>query len=256
MRDRRPLETEPPRPRRRYPPAGRGDGRQQARLASYSRRVRAMKILLPLLALGVVGAIFLAGEDRGDVSRILSAEEIARLSAGLKLEAPTFTGRTEAGEPFRVTADWAEPDGTMPNRVDLVRPEGELLMSDGRVLTGEAARGRLLRDEERLTLMGGVVIVTSDGYRFETERLTLDTGSQTAEAATPVRGTGPEGEITAGSMRIVPAEAEGSADGSDATNIWFENGVRVVFSPDGAARGASGPDRSGGAPDAAIKEGG
>lgn len=221
---------------RREPPA-RGGGRVQAALRGYSRRVRLMKIAMPLAAVAVVGAIFVAGRDRADVSALLSAEEIARLSAGLKLESPRFSGRTEAGEPFVIRADWAEPDGAMPDEIAMAEPRGEIALSDGRVLEGRAARGVLDRGSDRLRLTGSVVIETSDGYRVETETLEIDTAESAAESPVRVTGTGPAGRIEAGAMRLLRPEGR---DG--AAQIWFEKRVRVVFSPRTGADGPTGPD--------------
>jgi len=197
-------------------------------MLQYSRRVRIMRWLLPLLALVVVGAIFLAGRDRGDVSAILTPAEIARLSAGLRLDAPRFAGQTESGEPFIIRADWAEPDGTMPDEITLERPTGEMTAEDGRILTGAAREGLLDRERERLTLTGDVTVETSDGYRFETETLEIDTANRKARSRVPVRATGPMGSLEAGSMRLDQGKG-----GAASTQIWFENRVRLVFIPEG-----------------------
>jgi len=204
----------------------------------YSRRVRLMKILLPLLAVAVIGAIFLAGRDRGDVSAILSAEKIARLSAGLRLETPRFVGRTEAGEPFSLSAAWAEPNSAMPDEILLEDPAGEIRLDEARLLTGRADSGLLLRGENRLTLTGAVVIETSDGYRFETDILEIDTANKAAASPSDVLGLGPNGTIEAGSMRL-----RQNPETKNAAQIWFENRVRVVFSPEGDP-GADGPARA------------
>jgi lipopolysaccharide export system protein LptC len=211
-----------------------GGGAAEAALQQYSRRVRLLKVLLPVAALIVVGAIFLAGRDRGDGSRLLSAEEIARLSAGLRLETPRFTGRTAAGEPFVIRADWAEPDGAMPEEIALARPTGRIELADGRTVEGRARRGLLDRGSDTLALSGAVEIETSDGYRFESETLEIDTARQEAESPGPVVGTGPAGRIEAGAMRLSRPEGKGG----DA-QIWFEKRVRVVFIPANGARAGS-----------------
>lgn len=211
--------------------AGPIGGGRQAQLATYSRTVRLMKIALPLGALVLIAAIFLAGRDRGDGSALLTAQELARLGAGMKLDAPRFAGRTDSDEPFIIRAAWAEPDGAVPNEITLEAPNGELIMKDGRTLTGRADKGLMLRDREELTLSGDVVVETSDGYRLETQTLQMELDRRIAKSPGPVRGTGPAGSIEAGAMIMRQSGKEGE---KKTNQIWFEKRVRVVFIPDGA----------------------
>jgi len=198
----------------------------QRRVRRYSRLVRAMKILLPLAAVAVMAAIFLIARDRGDLSDLFTAEELATLGAGLKLDNPRFAGVTGQGDSFSVQADWALPDGAMPKVIELERPRGEVGLADGRRLTGSAATGRMLRKEKILVLEGTVVLESSDGYHLETVRVEFDLDGKSATAPGPIVGSGPRGRIEAGSLR-----AEAGAEGEDSGKIWFENRVRLVFSP-------------------------
>ena len=200
--------------------------RRQRSVRRYTQLVRWMKVLLPVAALALVALIFLQGRERGSVEDLLSAEELARLGAGLRLEEPRFAGVTDGGEPFVVTADWALPDSAMPDRIDLEKPRGEISLSDGRTIVAEARTGQLLRPEETLALSGDVVIERSDGYRVTTEALTIDFGAKTAHAPGAVSGRGPDGEIDAGSFR-----ADARDSGLSEAHIWFENRVRVLFIP-------------------------
>lgn len=198
----------------------------QAEVRRYSRRVRWAKVALPVGALLLIGAIFLVGRGLEPPDALLSAEELARLSAGMKLEQPRFAGRTEAGEPFVLRAVTAEPDGAMPNRILLDAPDGELTLADGRLVTGRSNTGTMLRLEERLILDGDVLLESSDGYRFETGRLIVNLGERRSKSIGPIRGSGPAGTIDAGSMRLVAGP-----EGENATRIFFEDGVRVLFIP-------------------------
>ena len=204
----------------------------QRRVRAYSRAVAWMKVLLPLGALAVISALYFAAQRTGDLSEIFSAEELATLGAGLRLDNPRFAGVTEQGEPFAIRADWALPDSAMPRLIDLERPEGEIELNDGRTISARAATGRMHRENKILVLEGGVVLDTSDGYHVETDLIELDLDAKTAFAPGPVSGTGPRGQIDAGSFRAAAGE-----DGARAGKIWFENRVRVVFIPD------KGPDR-------------
>jgi lipopolysaccharide export system protein LptC len=203
------------------------------RVRAYSRAVAWMKVLLPLGAVVLIAAIFVTARDKGDLTKIFTAKELATLGAGLRLDTPRFAGVTEQGEPFAIRADWALPDSAMPRLIDLERPEGEIEMNDGRTIAARAATGRMYRANKILVLEGGVVLDTSDGYHVETDLVEIDLDAKTANAPGPVSGTGPRGQIDAGSFRAA------ASDGSIAAGkIWFENRVRLVFIPgNGSADG-------------------
>jgi len=202
-----------------------GAGRRRVRV--YSRVVAWMKVVLPLGAVVLIAAIFVTAREKGDLTKIFTAEELATLGAGLRLDTPRFAGVTDRGEPFAIRADWALPDSAMPRFIDLERPEGEIEMNDGRTIAAKAATGRMHRAEKILVLEGGVVLDTSDGYHVVTDLVEIDLDAKTANAPGPVSGTGPLGQIEAGSFRAVAGE-----DSIGAGKIWFENRVRLVFIPD------------------------
>ncbi|MBK0400558.1 LPS export ABC transporter periplasmic protein LptC [Limibaculum sp. M0105] len=213
----------PPRDERR---AARALDRRQRSVRRHSVIVRWMKVLLPLAALVLVGLIFLQGRDRGSVQDLFTAEELARLGAGLRLEQPRFAGVTEGGDPYVVTADWALPDKAMPEEIELENPKGELNLRDGRQVTATALTGMMRRTARTLTLTGDVLILSSEGHRIEADELLIDFGNRRASTPGPVHGTGPEGSIDAGRFH-----AEAGEGGLSQAHIWFENRVRVLFIP-------------------------
>ncbi|MEM7508468.1 MAG: LPS export ABC transporter periplasmic protein LptC [Pseudomonadota bacterium] len=198
-------------------------------VAGYSRIVRWMKILLPLAAVFLIGAIFLFDRHSGE-EPLFSPEDLATLGAGMQLENPRFAGVTEQGEPFVVTARSAVPDGPVPDMIELVEPAGEFTLSEDLTVKGRSTTGLMSRDDRKLTLNGRIVINTSEGHRAETEELIIDMEKETAFAPGTITAFGPEGSLTAGTMRaarrVLPDQ-----DGKTETVILFENGVRVVFIP-------------------------
>lgn len=207
-------------------------GRQRS-VRRYSRIVRLMKIALPIGALIMIAAIFFTGRERATVFDPGSATQIAAIGTGMRLDKPRFTGVTEDGDPFVVTAEWALPDGAMPDRIDLERPVGELQMGE-QTVTVTAAAGELFRKDERLRLSGEVVLETSDGYRVRTPSVSVDMAAKTAEATERLHADGPRGGIEADRVRIVRGE------GPDNTVIRFDGNVRVRWRPEGAVAEAPG----------------
>lgn len=196
-----------------------------------------MKILLPIGALVVIGAIFLVGRERATIFDADTAAQLATVGIGMRLDNPRFSGLTDEGDPFVITADWALPDGAMPNRITLESPVGNL-RSGTRTLTVIAETGELFREEERLHLGGRVVMESSDGYRIVTDRVDIDLAARNAIAPEHLRAEGPQGSIEAERARISRGETD------DDMTIRFEGQVRVKWQP--VAKNASGNDRSGG----------
>lgn len=211
--------------------------RRQARINRHSRMVRQLKVALAIGAVLLIGTIFMFGQERAVVIDAEQAANMAVLGAGLKLDNPRFSGITEDGDPFVVTAEWALPDGASPDRIDLEKPVGELHMSDERVLTVRAATGELFRGEDRLNLAGEVVFETSDGFRAVMPRVEVDMASKVAVAPARLRATGPRGSIEADRMRVVR-----DTDAEDAT-IRFEGNVRVNWRPEDGIDGQSRAER-------------
>ena len=199
----------------------------RARVRRNSRLVALMKVLLPAGVLGTIAILYLSDKGGDDLDRIFSPQDLATLGAGLRVENPRFAGVTDQGEPFAIRAEAALPDGPVPKVIDLEEPVGVIDLNDGRKLTITSKTGRMRREEKTLALQGDVVIETSDGFRARTDHLDLDMEAKTATAPGAVTATGPPGQIEAGSFRSVPADPETGA----LSEIWFENGVRVVLSP-------------------------
>ena len=198
----------------------------QSRVRGYTRLIRWMKVLLPVGALLLIAAVFFIG--RGTEESLFSPEELARLGAGMQLENPRFTGVTEDGDPFVVTARRAVPDGPSPVEIGLEAPEGTITLNDGRTLDGRSMSGLMHRQKEELTLTGNVVITTSDGYRGESDELVIDLDRKEAHSTRPVKGSGPNGTLNAGSFRTERRANEASSD----LVIYFENGVHLVLIPE------------------------
>lgn len=203
--------------------------RRAAQVRGYSRAVRWMKVVLPIGAVLLIGLIFLTGKERGGVLDTSNAD-LAVLGAGLRLDNPRFAGVTDDGEPFVVTADWALPDGAMPDRVELEAPEGEIRLSDGRTVNVTSQSGEMFRNDELLNLTGEDVLQTSDGYRVETDRVEMDLDAKSASAPSRVVASGPRGGIEADTVEVASQSGDGKA-----MIIRFDGNVRVTWLPAGNA---------------------
>jgi lipopolysaccharide export system protein LptC len=209
---------------------------RQARIERRSRTVRQAKVALAIGAILLIGTLFMFSRERAAVIDAEQAANMAVLGAGLKLDNPRFSGITEDGDPFVVTAEWALPDGATPDRVDLEKPVGELHLADSRVVTVRAATGELFRGEDRLNLNGDVVLETSDGYLARMPRVEVDLASKVVVSPSRMHAAGPRGSIEADRMRLVRGTAK---DGT----IRFEGNVRVNWRPEEKGGGAVSDER-------------
>jgi len=202
-------------------------------MVSYSRFVRWLKLGLPLVALGLMSAIFLLPGQKGfNGGLIYTTAELLALGEGLAVSNPSFSGSTEDGEPFLVRADSATPDKPDPELVTLDNVFAEIDMKDGRKVTLTALAGTLRPKADTLSLTGGVKLVTSDGYVVTTESADANVKTGRLVAAGPVDAKGPRGTIASGSFRMLRADR--NDDDASGDFLWFENRVKVTFVPEAA----------------------
>ncbi|MEM9061318.1 MAG: LPS export ABC transporter periplasmic protein LptC [Pseudomonadota bacterium] len=185
-----------------------------------------MKIVLPVGAAVLIALIFLTGRERFLPTEAENLINAAALGAGLKMQNPRYAGVTSDGDPFVVTALSALPDGAMPDRIDLEQPQAELRLGNGMVVNVESQSGEMMRTSELLTLVGNVVLTTSDGYRAVTERARIDMAQRTANIPGAVEAVGPRGSIRADSLEVMQTGAERGT-----VTAIFRGQVRVKFRP-------------------------
>ena len=192
------------------------------------RIVRWLKIGLPATALAVFASLFVFSSARYSDQISFEGVDISALEEGLKLIKPRFTGATNRGEPFSVTAEWALPDGPRPERVELNSVSGEINLVDGRVVSLSSSGGVLEPKANILTLTDDVRFASSDGYEITASRAQLDAENVVLTAQGEVVAEGALGRIRADRMRATRAAPEGAgANVEKGAYIWFENRVKV-----------------------------
>lgn len=200
-----------------------------AGLGLYSRVVAVLKVGLPLVALGLLSAVFLVQtEDNIGGGLTFSPGDIEALGKGLHIANPTFTGTTSGDDSFRFSASEVIPDAAPPTRATITDLTGQIDLHDGPVVSVDSESGDLYLPSQRLDLSGNVLIETSDGYRIRAPRATLDLRNGALVAADKVATTGPLGRIDSGSLHVVPASLEG-----ESYRFSFDDGVRLLYDPPG-----------------------
>lgn len=194
---------------------------QIAHMRSHSRFVVLMKIALPVLALVLVGLIFIwpklqASDNRFQVGfSAIKARELDNPSM-MNLR---FVGTDEKEQPFAVTADLARNvlQGDLP--VELEMPKADLGLNDGTWIALTAETGLYMRGQRLLDLDGHVNLFHDSGYEFKTARARIELATGTAYGTVPVAGHGPFGELQAEGFRLENANRV----------IYFTGRSRVVM---------------------------
>lgn len=195
----------------------------------YSRLVAIFKVLLPLVALGMLAALFLIQtEDELGGEVVFSEGDVAALGQGLRVTNPTFSGMTRDDDRFQFSAELVVPDAAPPTRADITALTGRMEFREGRSVDLVSETAALDLEADRLELAGNVRLDSSDGYTLRTPRIEVDLATGLLQAGGSVAAEGPAGTITSGTMRIEPPE-----DASEARRFLFGNGVRLIYDPPG-----------------------
>jgi lipopolysaccharide export system protein LptC len=190
----------------------------------HSRLIAWAKIVLPLLALGLLSTIFLLSDRREPMETVPFAEALQDGETTREgISGPQYAGKTTRGDLLTMSATRArpQPDGSILAE-DLT---AAMRLIDGGEILLDALSATLPEDSQTARLQGGVRIRSSDGYVLDTEALTTALDRIEAESLGPVSGAGPLGTLEAGRMRITAPGGDGSVQ------LLFTEGVKLVYQP-------------------------
>jgi lipopolysaccharide export system protein LptC len=208
-----------------------------------SKLVDSLRILLPVVALALVGLVMAwpqIMQNTGSISVPVFWAGDSDQPDVLSMASPRYAGHTKRDQPFHVTARSASLDPLQANMVHLDRPTADIALGKDGDLHMSALTGTYDRDTDKLLLDGGIEVVTSSGYRFATPSARVHLAQGRVDGLQPIEGDGPSGKLSADRFEI-----------KDAGDILrFEGRVKVtVLPPDdnpGPERPATGRPESGG----------
>ncbi len=167
----------------------------------YTRFVRFMRLALPLLALIIV-AVVVAWPNMDKVPQVAADDPQHPQTGSNELVNPRYESEDDKGQPYILTATRAIQSAQDPDVVLLEKPHGVASLLNGTKIDAEAVRGAYRQKLQRLMLEGKVVLLQSQGYRFDTERLMIDMQAKKSWTDTAVAGDGPAGSVTATGMQM------------------------------------------------------
>ena len=164
----------------------------------YSRFVRSMRLLIPLVAVALMVVVITWPEMEDKVAIIPKETLIPQSDMGEnELLSPNFETTDAQQNPVRVTADRAVQNQDDPNLVKLDNPNADLKLKDGSGLQIEADKGVFEQEVEKLFLEQNVVLQHESGYELQAEELRVNMQSREAFSDKDVFVTGPEAKIQA-----------------------------------------------------------
>ncbi|RII40408.1 hypothetical protein DL237_03605 [Pseudooceanicola sediminis] len=192
---------------------------------SYSRAVAWLKVILPLSAMGILSTLFLLSRNHDPNAELpYSNIDLRDAARSERVTKPTFSGTNETGDLIAFTADSARPDAD--HRQEAENVASEINLTSGETINFIGDHGIIDQSIDTATLLGGVVITSSTGYRIRTEALDSGMREVHAESKGPIKGDGPPGTFSAGRMVLTSDPATGDA------YLVFTEGVKLVYDPD------------------------
>ena len=194
---------------------------------THSRVVAGMKVLLPLVALGLLSTVFLISNTVDPSQSVPTADiDLEKRARELGATSPSFAGVTEAGDEIRFEADIVRPDPAAPERLIADRITVQFLLESGTRVDVIARTGAFDQDALKAELQGDVQMTTSTGYVIDSARLISRLETLHVRSPGTVTATGPLGDLTAGRMLLQNARDGGAAE------LLFSGGVKLIYEPD------------------------
>jgi lipopolysaccharide export system protein LptC len=158
-----------------------------------------MKLLLPTIALGMIGLIFFWPQMKVKDTRFsIDFKNIQNSdSEDLNMINAHFIGTDEKNQPFSITADMAKTiimDGTI---IELEMPKADIGIDDGSWFAVIANDGIYNQKSQTLELAGDVNLFHDSGYEFNSPKVIIDLNRGVASSDEIINGQGPFGNVTA-----------------------------------------------------------
>ena len=194
----------------------------------HSRMVGWLKVVLPLAALVILSTLFLLSDRIDPTEAIPYAKvDVEDLANDPRMSAPAYAGTTEDGAGITLAATSARP-ATEDRGASAERVVALMETPDGQKIALSAAAAALDQSAGRLDLAGEVTLETEAGYRLETEAMAARLDRTDVSSSTPVKVTGPMGDIRADSFTLTQDPADPGA-----YLLVFKGGVRLLYLPGG-----------------------
>lgn len=194
---------------------------------THSRLVTWLKIVLPLIALGMLSSIFLVSRSIDPTATLpYSQVELDERVREPRLTTPKFSGVTSDGATVTLEATDMRPDLANPGRGTTVDMRARMDTPDGQTTEVSADTGKIDSGAGTYEMEGSIVITNSAGYRVTSDRLSGQLDATALDATGSVQADAPMGRITADRMQL---RSDPAVPGQYL--LVFKDRVRLVYEP-------------------------
>lgn len=192
----------------------------------HSRLVSWMKIILPLAALGILSTLFLLSENFDPAETLpVAGIDLQQRAQDQGATNATFAGVTRSGEEVIVLTKQSRPSSDN-SRIFLAEDvSARYSLNSGTAIDISSNHAEMNQQRNTAALSGDVRVVTTTGYRVNTQSLTARFDDLYAESPGPIDGQAPAGELTAGRMVLKNRPETGEP------HLLFTNGVKLIYHP-------------------------
>lgn len=177
--------------------------RLNSRGRGYTLFVKATKLLLPVVALVIIGIVTFRLSGPQTQNLIPDKTETTKTEAGqIELEGARYEGVDTKGHPYTVSSDIASRAPENEKTIILTSPKAEIALSEKTKVALSAAKGNFDSENGKLDLNDDVVLSHNDGYELHMSQLKLDVNTHEAQSDTAVEGSGPAGTLKAAGLAI------------------------------------------------------
>lgn len=180
--------------------------------------VKALRVILPTLAIGVAAAII----GQGAIRAMAAKDAPPTATAPLRMDNPRFTGTLKDGRAFLITATSAVRDLNNADQVFLKNPQltrGYGSPAPTHVISKD---GAYQEEKGALLLTGDVKIDNGQGYQFASQKALIDTHTGDLVGNAGIQGAGPNNS---------QVQADSYTVGDKGDRVIFKGRVRTRLTP-------------------------
>lgn len=187
----------------------------------HAKRVRFLKIALPITGVVIISIVLLALLVRQLLLPEFDLDAISMQDGKLVMENPNLNGVDRDKRPFSLSADSAIQDADQPKRVELIEIKAKLPMDDTNFANITAGNGVYDAEEKTLVLTDEVDVITTDGMQIRLKNADVDIAAGVLQTENPISATSDRAEIVSDGLLVT----------ENGKRLIFEGGVRMILRP-------------------------
>ncbi len=162
--------------------------------------MRFLKLALPALIGMLLAYLALAPLRKGpEISFILDNTKVDFAQERMRVQAARYRGQDDKGRPFTIDAASAVQATSRDPIVDIMTMSAGIQLDRGPA-TLRADRARYNMEDEKLNVIGPILLTAADGYKLQTSDVFVDLNQRRMQSRGAVQGQMPLGRFSADRM--------------------------------------------------------